>query len=359
MTGHTMLRAMGEIDENLVLDAQEVFMNENKKHLRPIRIAAIVAAAALLLSGTILAARHYTRAADKAEERWNEYAETEMTQEQKDYVDERSADVCETAEDQGITFTVESVTVSGSRVYVNALVTADKERYDFTRMSCHPSLPVWTLENDSFGVIRSSTGGGGGEAMEDGTYTMQAELTFELPEGANPGDGKTVLKMSADTMYMYRLDENGLPIDPDDEANYQVEGSWNIAVPLPAVETAEGIAITDAGDLAENISAEISDVKITESGLDLSLRFLGAEYTLIGSDNIELARAAEPDTLFFTVEALTESGDRLPTRGASGTLDEETGIWNESVLWLAPVDPETVVSLVFSDGEAETVIDVE
>ena len=67
----------------------------------------------------------------------------------------------------------------------------------------------------------------------------------------------------------------------------------------------------------------------------------------------ELARAAEPDVPFFTVEARLSDGTVIPTGGVGMTWDEGTDLDEWTIDWAAPVDPEEIAALVFSDGETE------
>ena len=65
-----------------------------------------------------------------------------------------------------------------------------------------------------------------------------------------------------------------------------------------------------------------------------------------------LARAAEPEAPIFTLYANLSDGS-MAYCGAGMTLDESTGADLWQLDWVAPVDPESVVSLIFSDGTTE------
>ena len=83
------------------------------------------------------------------------------------------------------------------------------------------------------------------------------------------------------------------------------------------------------------------------------------DYVIVGTDQLELAKAAEPDAPFYSVEARLEDGTCVPTTGASMSLNEESGMDEWNIRWMAPIDPATVVSLVFTDGTAEQEIPLE
>ena len=74
---------------------------------------------------------------------------------------------------------------------------------------------------------------------------------------------------------------------------------------------------------------------------------------------VELAKAAEPDAPFYAVEALLQDGTCGPTTGASMSLNEESGMDEWSIQWVTPIDPETVVALIFSDGTSRQEIPME
>ena len=67
----------------------------------------------------------------------------------------------------------------------------------------------------------------------------------------------------------------------------------------------------------------------------------------------------EPDLLQITVEAKLEDGTVIPSSGANAGYDEELDAEVWKIMWSAPVDPSTVISLVFSDGIIEYLIDLQ
>ena len=350
MTGYTLLCAMGEIDENLVLDAQEVFMKENKKHLRPVRIAVIAAAAALLLTGTILAARYYTRAADKAESHWNAIAETEMSAAQKDYVDDRSADIGESVTDAGITITLDSVTCAEDRVYL----TIQKEiAPELIVGDAYTSTMVYdaVVVNEEYGTLRysnaESSDDGSGEDME-----LLAVTFADLPEGASLCDGKTTMELHFTAAWIY-CDTEGKTEETT------AKGTWDFEFLLPENESGAPIAAEEDVRFAGELALTLEDITITETGVKFSVLAPCNDYGVVEKDMLPLAKAAEPDSVFYSVEAFLADGTKVPSTSASMSLDEESGLDQWRVDWITPVAPDSIVSLVFSDGETETIIDIE
>ena len=93
MKQDSLFWAICNLEDDLILEAEEGNMMKKKHGKKAVRIALIAAAAAVLLAGTVVAARLYTRSADRMEENWNRVAQQPMTTEQKNFIDEKSADV--------------------------------------------------------------------------------------------------------------------------------------------------------------------------------------------------------------------------------------------------------------------------
>ena len=107
------------------------------------------------------------------------------------------------------------------------------------------------------------------------------------------------------------------------------------------------------------IAFSVEQIQVTADDLRFELIAPSNDYVIVGTDQLELAKAAEPDAPFYSVEARLEDGTCVPTTGASMSLNEESGMDEWNVRWMAPVDPATVVSLVFTDGTAEQEIPLE
>ena len=78
------------------------------------------------------------------------------------------------------------------------------------------------------------------------------------------------------------------------------------------------------------------------------------EYFFTGSgEQAELARAAQPGAPCFTVEAVLTDGSTIPTTSGNMVLDEATDSDWWRIEWAAPIDPEQITALIFSDGAEE------
>lgn len=61
----------------------------------------------------------------------------------------------------------------------------------------------------------------------------------------------------------------------------------------------------------------------------------------------------------FTVDAMMEDGTKVPSNGGGMSWNEETGLDEWHIDWAAPLDPESVVALIFSDGTTEIEVPLE
>lgn len=343
------------MDENLYMDPtavpdtkriKEAAMRQinRQRTLRPLRLALIAAAIVVLLTGTVLAVMHYTRITDSMEENWNARAETSMTEEQKDFIEQRSAGIGESVTDQGITITVDSVTCTTDTIYLMIQYELDPEMYDTENiLMCHASLPNRYVENEDFGTSTQS-GGGGGNVETDSGYLMRENITFDdLPEGAALNDGKTTMHIEMSEIWFSTREGEEIP---------NVTGTWNFEFPLPESESVQN-ATTETVDFDNEFSLSITDIKVTETSCKFYAVSSNPEYAIVGKDILDLAQAADPSLVYYSVEALMEDGTSVPVVSGGITYDEATDSDFVTADWAAPIDPDSVVSLIFSDGTTE------
>lgn len=348
------------MDDNLYMDPaavpdtkriKEAAMKRinKQRNIRPLRVALIAAAIVVVLTGTVLAVMHYTGITDSMEENWNLVAETEMTSEHKDFIEQRSAGIGESVTDQGITVTMDSVTCTTDAAYIYYSVELDPEIYDLDLInSCSDALSSIYVNNEEYGTVWSSGGGSSGSLDEDGSniFWRETRARFsELPDGANLGDGKTTMHIEIDTFWLASSSAEDIP---------DVTGTWNFEFPLPETETAEAKTSDAVLNFGNGVQLTIEDISVNEAGCQFTVITDNEEYIFVGGEGelAALARAAEPDAPIFTLYANLSDGS-MAYGGAGMTLDESTGTDRWQLDWVAPVDPESVVSLIFSDGETE------
>ncbi len=345
------------MDENLYMDPtavpdtkriKEAAMKKVKKQrtVRPLRVALIAAAIVVLLTGTVLAVMHYTKITDSMEENWNARAETSMTEEHKDFIEQRSADIGESVTDQGITVTIDSVTCTTDTVYLMVHYELDPEMYDTENIfMCHASLPNRYVENEDFGTSTRSSGGGG-KVETDSGYLMHRDITFEdLPEGARLNDGKTTMHIEMTEIAFAPKGDGELP---------NVTGTWNFEFLLPAGEAVEAKTSDAVLQFDSGITLEISEISVDEKECSFTVASDTEDYIfLAGGEMAKLAQTAQPDMEVFTVDAKMADGTLVPSNGGGMSFNEATGLDEWTIEWSAPLNPEEVVALVFSDGTTE------
>ena len=348
MKPYDFLYVIGDVADDLVSEAKEATMKE-KSGRKPLRMILIGAAVVAVLTVGALAARYYTRSADMLEEKWNNSlgAETSMTEEQKNFIDERSADLGESVTDGGVTITVDSVTATADTVYLNLSYQVEEDVYEGTIMEICGS-PSVTAESEAWGTQEHTSGSGGISRMENGAYVDQKTCLFrELPEGARLSDGTVTLTVAYTEVAIYYEDANG------EHQEKVVEGSWRFLLPIPESDAVDNAEIREDISFTGPLDITLTEIQLTESGLTFDIKAPSNDYVVIGTDMLPLAKAAEPESTFYTVEALLEDGTRVPSDGANMSLNEETGMDQWQIRWVAPIDPSQVVSLIFSDGETE------
>ena len=349
-----LIWAICDVDEDL-LDSMQEEIIMTKKPARPLRLILIAAAiVAVLAVSAVAVVYHYTHSADALEAEWNSISEAPMTQEQKNYVETKSADIGESVTDQGITVTVDSVTCTEDTVYLLYTVMLDPEAYDEIENLFGLSLAgTYRVENPAYGASTPSEHSSGGSSRT-GVYQVSDQLKFEdLPQSAPLGDGATTMQAELTDIHFSRdvYSDTGASI-----GSFSVSGSWSFAFPLPASESAQAVAAEQTAAFTAIQNLEVSQIVLTESGVSFTAVYETDDYAFaVDGAEAELARAAQPDFTIFTVSALLADGTTIPSGHGHATGDGQgTELW--TIDWAAPVDPATVTALVFSDGVTQTEI---
>lgn len=328
---------IGYIAEDLVTEAKEVPMKQKKRMTRPVKLALIAAAIVALLAGTVLAVVHYTRIADSMESNWNEWAETQMTEEHKDFIEQRSAGIRESVTDQGITVTIDSVTCTEDSIYLMIDYELDPELYDSEKYGgCIEKSSRKYVENEDYGISESGSGGNRTESVYYFTFD-------ELPEGARLNDGKTTMHIEISTILLFAKDGTILP---------DVEGTWNFEFLLPESESLQN-ATEETVELESEFPLTITGITVTESYCQFYAVSTAPGYGVVGKDLVDFAREAAPNQVFYSMEAVMADGTTAPSGSGGQCYDEEVGADLVTIEWSAPLDPNRVVSLIFSDGTTE------
>ena len=349
MRNDTLFWALCDLDEDLILEAKEEIA-VTKKQFNPIRLALIAAAIAVLLAGAALAVYHYTRSTESLADRWALFGETEMPEVQKDYIESKSANIGESVTDQNVTITLDSVTATEKTAYLLFCIHPDPEVYGEEAETDDYMIRFLDAEiyaeNPQFGRLTDHTGGGGGGDDEpDGDYWMNYEISFNsLPEGTRLNDGNTTMYMSLHSI---------MQMGPQGEVP-EIHGTWTFEFALPASDESGTVSLEQELDFSGGVVMHISCLSVDDQGVSFTVETDNEEYVFAGSGvQAELARAAEPDQLCLTVEAVLQDGTLVPTTGSRMGHDPDSTEHSWSIDWAAPLDPAQITSLVFSDGTTE------
>lgn len=333
MKNSDLFWALHNMDEDLI---EEALVMNKKRPMRPIKMALIAAIVVILLAGTVQAIVLYARSAELLEHSWNETADEPMAQEQKDYIEERSAASGESVTDNGITITMDSITCTETEVTLilgieSAQKSSQEEDYTWSIINCYAENPEWGTQRASFtnNHLRDSNN----EQWNVTTCTFS-----DLPEEARLNDGNTSLHI--EITEVSGGTEGAL-----------LEGLWSFEVPLPESDSTERKEATSAMRFSSDVTLEIMDITVTDTAVSFAVDSNTERYNITGATAFaDMMRNAEPDTTILTIEARAADGSMIPFGSAGRALEEATGLdlWNIS--WAAPLDPSQITALIFSDG---------
>lgn len=193
----------------------------------------------------------------------------------------------------------------------------------------------------------------GNVVQDDGSTELEWRIEVsELPEGQRLNDGASVVTVDVKQVVFHDMAEN----NPQEQI---VEGSWKLAVTLPESNETPPVEAQQSAEFTGDLNFTVEGIQVTADSLQFRLVAPSNDYVIVGTDQLELAKAAEPDAPFYSVEALLKDGTCVPTTGASMSLNEESGMDEWSIQWVTPIDPETVVALIFTDGTSRQEIPME
>ena len=337
MTELDFFDVIGEIADDLVLEEKEVPMKQNKRITHPAKTILIAAAIVAALTGTALAVMHYTRSADALEHTWNDMASDEMAQSHKDAIEAKSADLGESVTDQGITITVDSVSVTNDTVYLLYTVAAPTPDDQFCGI-LNETIQVTASDGNTY----SAEAAVADRLVEDSDSgaSYYRILSCELPEGVTLSHGQLTMDISS-------LMLNDME---------QTEGTWNFSFTLPETETAQSFDVDQALQFAGDITLEVSNVSISESRITFDYVSNRPEVMILNGDAFTAGEvtAADPDVQqVYTFYARLSDGTSVPVTGGSSVYSESKQVNECEFYWSVPIDLSALESIMFSDGSTE------
>ena len=337
MTELDFFDVIGEIADDLVLEEKEVPMKQTKRITHPAKTILIAAAIVAALTGTALAVMHYTRSADALEHTWNDMASNEMAQSHKDAIEAKSADLGESVTDQGITITVDSVSVTNDTVYLLYTVALTNPDDQFAGI-LNETIPVTASDGNTYSAEPAVAD----RLVEDSDSgaSYYRVLSCELPDGVTLSHGQLTMDISS-------LMLNDME---------QTEGTWNFSFTLPETEAVQNFDVDQTLHFADDITLDISNISVSESRITFDYVTNRPEVMILNGDAFTAGEvaAADPDVQqVYTFYARLSDGTSVPVTGGSSVYSESRQVSECEFYWSAPIDLSMLEAITFSDGSTE------
>ncbi len=328
---------ISNIADDLVLEETEVPMKQHKRITHPAKIILIAAAIVAVLTGTALAMMHYTRSADALEHTWNDMASDKMAQSHKDAIEAKSADRGESVTEQGITITVDSVSVTNDTVYLFYTV-AQSESGDQFAGILNETIQMTASDGNTY-PAEAAVADRLVEGSDSGASYYRI-LSCELPEGVTLSKGQMTMDISS------------LMLDNMEQA----EGTWNFSFTLPETEAAQSFDVDQTLQFEHDTTLEISNISVSESRITFDYVSSRPEVMILDGDAFTSGEvtAADPDVQqVYTFYARLSDGTSVPVTGGSSVYNESRQVNECEFYWSAPIDLSSLDSIAFSDGSTE------
>lgn len=266
---------------------------------------------------------------------WEETTGAPMTEEQLTIIDDLTQPVGVSDTQEGVTVTVDSITVGNSTVWLllkfsGEYPVEESLRYHFRGIDM-------TLEPDPDQV---DTPGGYGfdfpyaAVAEDGVLTMLVRFTIDLAGQTSLLDSSRQATLLLEDLVCNDQEKRG------DEDVTLAEGSWTLTFP---VEPGAEQAVRSLGE----IQAPAMDLSTRET------KTIALYDVQISSTDITYVRSAE-DQAWEPLRCALVLSDGTAVEQGSGTSrfwDEAQTQWGSTWYWQVPVDLEQVTAVRFGDTE--------
>lgn len=324
------VRASDELRMEVLQMSNQENRNRGRRRLRAAGLVAAVLAAVLATSALAVAASPTLR--DWFARQWGERTGGEISEGQAVVIESLTQEVGQSAADNGVTVTVDSITVGSDSLW--ALLEVEGWDFDRDAQYTFDGVRVDIAPDPSEGEI----GGGGYSARsigltEDGKCRMLLEYTSTISTGNQLTDGGYTLEIALRDLSRFQSGTG--------ENEILCPGTWSFSIPLTveslsATVTMEG-PVTVAGELLEGDADEWAHKEVT-------LR----EITLTATGLSFLADSDGVGDLWAT--AILSDGTEVRSTGSGGSRRSDD-TWYCSHQWPAPIDVADVAALRIGDTE--------
>lgn len=298
---------------------------------RLLRVGALAAALAVALSVTVAAVVAYSKSTRLMQAQWEmaggqeTEADASMSPEQRAYLEGRTVTLAQSATDQGLTVTLESMTVSNHSVTFGLSYQAEdgeKFSYSLEDYGLQPWFWSYSWVNPAYGSVE------GQRSTADDLGMLECNTWTALPDDQIICDGDTTIELELRRLYVTtgQTDDNGIA-----EKVAAIEGSWQFTVSIPKLEPEPEYTV-DMARLEAAASCSDVSVLITSTGCSL---VLPESLTLWAEAPEQLASAQESGEA-IAVAFYLKNGEKVPDFGYIGYTHD--GVTEYVIPWVA-LDP--------------------
>ena len=313
---------------------EQIHQTQGKKsRKRPWKVGLLTAALVAVLSITAAAVIQYSRSTQLMQEEWNTAANTvwkttaseAMSPEQSAYLEGRTVTIGQSATDQGLTITMESMTVSNHSITFGLSYRVENEKkfpYSLEVYGVIPKSWDYSWMNPAYGTVQG----------QRSTVTEQGMLELNtwtsLPDDQIICDGSTEIEIEFQAVYIIsgHVDDVGLA-----EKIAAIDGSWQFKVSVPKM-TQEAEYTVESQQLEAAMGNSNVSILVTSTGCSL---VLPEAYVL--TDPADAVGEKE-----VAVEFCLKNGDAVPDFGSVGWNHD--GITEYVIPWVA-LDPTELAEL--------------
>ncbi len=314
---------------------EEILHMREQNHTRRRNLPAVGLAAAVLaviLATSALAVAVSPGLRSWFAQQWGERTGGEISENQALLIDSLTQQVGQSATDNGVTVTVDSITVGSDNLWVlleaKGLDFDGDEKYTFdegyVEITPDPAEGEYAGASYSVGSIG---------VTESGAVQMLLDYSAIIPSRNQLTDGGYTLELVFKDLSRFQSGAG--------ENEILCPGTWSFSVPLTVESLSPEIALagpfTVAGELLEGEAVEMEYSKVTL--WDLSLTATGVSF-LSDSDGV--------GSLWAT--AILSDGTEVRSTGSGGSRRSD-GLWYCSHQWPAPIDVEDVAALRIGETE--------
>lgn len=313
---------------------------EKKPRKRLWKAGLLTAALVAALSITATAVIQYSRSTQLMQQEWDTAANTTwkttaneaMSPEQSAYLEGRTVAVGQSATDQGLTVTMETMTVSNHSVTFGLsyrVEDGEKFPYSLETYGVIPKFWDYNWVDPAYGTVQ------GQRATVTDQGMLELNTWTSLPDDQIICNGSTEVEIEFRAVYVIsgHMDDAGLG-----EKVAAIDGSWRFTISIPKLEPEPEYTV-EARQLETAVGTDNVSILVTSTGCSL---VLPEEYVLADPENA----AGEQE---IAVEFSLKNGDTVPDFGSVGWNHD--GITEYVIPWVA-LDPAELAELRIYRGGA-------